>query len=245
MNETERPRFTLRRVFSNQWFRAVSALLLLALLWTAHRFRVRHLQEQEKKFREMVESIPAVAFVTEADGSRAFWNRRWMEYTGAPVEQSLLEGWQQAVHPDELTRVLDKWRTAVATVEPLDYEARCRGSDGVYRWFQVRATPLRDNGGKVTKWCGVATDIEDRKRADELQSELAHMDRVTVLGELAASISHELKQPLTASMINARTSLRWLRGEQPNVQEAREAIERIVQDGGRATEIIDLTRALH
>ena len=212
-------RFTLRpRFFQTNWFRALSAILLLALLWTAHRFRVRHLQKQEKKFREMVESIPAVAFVTEADGSRAFWNRRWVEYTGAPVEQSLRDGWQQAVHPDELTRVLDKWRTAVATVEPLDYEARFRGSDGVYRWFQVRATPLRDHGGKVTKWCGVATDIEDRKRADELQSELAHMDRVTVLGELAASISHELKQPLTASMINARTSLRWLGGEQPNVR---------------------------
>jgi PAS domain-containing protein len=70
-----------------------------------------------------------------------------VEYTGATVEQSLQDGWQQAVHPDELTRALDKWRTAVATVEPLDYEARFRGSDGAYRWFQVRATPLRDDGG--------------------------------------------------------------------------------------------------
>jgi PAS domain S-box-containing protein len=239
-------RFTLRpRFFQTNWFRAVSAVLLLALLWTAHRFRVRHLQEQERKFREMVESIPAVAFVTEADGHRAFWNRRWVEYTGATVDESLRGGWQQAVHPDDLTRVVDKWRAAVRTIEPLDYEARVRRSDGVYRWFQVRATPLRDHGGKVTKWCGVATDIEDRKRADELQSELAHMDRVTVLGELAASISHELKQPLTASMINARTSLRWLRADEPNVEEAREAIERIVQDGGRATEIIDRLRALY
>jgi PAS domain S-box-containing protein len=239
-------RFTLRpHFYQTNWFRAVSAMLLLALLWTAHRFRVRHLQEQEKKFREMVESIPAVAFVTEADGRRAFSNRRWVEYTGAPVEQSLRDGWQQAVHPDELDRVLDKWRTALATVEPLDYEARFRRSDGVYRWFHVRATPLRDHGGKVTKWCGVATDIEDRKRAEELQSELAHIDRVTMLGELVASMSHELKQPLTASMINARTSLRWLRREQPNVQEASEAIERIVQDGARATEIIDRLRALY
>ena len=239
-------RFKLRpRFFQTNWFRVVSVVLLLALFWTAHRFRVRHLNEQEKKFREMVESIPAVAFVTDADGRHAFWNRRWAEYTGASVGQSLREGWVDAVHPDELPRVLEKWQAAVAAVEPLDYEARFRRSDGVYRWFQVRATPLRDHGEKVTKWCGVATDIEDRKRADELQSELAHMDRVTVLGELAASISHELKQPLTASMINARTSLRWLRGEQPNVQEAREALERIVEDGGRATEIINRLRALY
>ena len=239
-------RFTLRpRFFQTTWFRVLSAILLLSLLWTAHRFRVRHLEEQEKKFREMVESIPAVAFVTDPDGRRAFWNRRWVEYSGATVEESRRGEWQHAVHPDDITRVIDKWRTAVATAEPLEYEARLRRKDGVYRWFQVRATPLRDNAGKVTKWCGVATDIEDRKRADELQSELAHMDRVTVLGELAASISHELKQPLTASMINARTSLRWLRADEPNVEEAREAIERIVQDGGRATEIIDRLRALY
>jgi PAS domain S-box-containing protein len=238
--------FTLQpHFFQTTWFRVVSAILLLALVWTAHRFRVRHLQEEEKKFREMVESIPAVAFVTEADGRRAFWNRRWVEYTGVPLEQSLLDGWQQAIHPDDLPRVLDKWRTATATIEPLDYEARCRRSDGVYRWFQVRATPLRDHSGKVTKWCGVATDIEDRKRADELQSELAHMDRVTMLGEMAASISHELKQPLTASLINAQTSLRWLRREQPDVHEATEAIERIVEDGTRATDIIDRLRALY
>jgi len=239
-------RFTLRpRFFQTNWFRAVSAMLLLSLLWTAHRFRIRQLQEREKKFREMVESIPAVAFVTEADGRRAFWNRRWAEYTGVPVEQSLRDGWQQAVHPNDLTRVLDKWQTAVAAAEPVDYEARVRGSDGVYRWFRVRATPLRDHGGKVTKWCGVATDIEDRKRADELQSELAHIDRVTMLGEMAASISHELKQPLTASLINAQTSLRWLRREEPDLYEASAAIERIVQDGTRATEIIDRLRALY
>jgi PAS domain S-box-containing protein len=239
-------RFTLQpHFFQTNWFRAISAMLLLALLWTAHRFRVRHLEAQEKKFREMVESIPAVAFVTDADGGRAFWNRRWAEYSGMSPEQSLRDEWQQAIHPDDVTRVLDKWRTAVATVEPLEYEARLRGSDAVYRWFQVRATPLRDQGGKVTKWCGVATDIEDRKRADELQSELAHIDRVTVLGEMAASISHELKQPLTASLINAQTSLRWLRREQPDVHEASEAIDRIVQDGTRATEIIDRLRALY
>jgi PAS domain S-box-containing protein len=239
-------RFTLQpHFFQTGWFRAVSVLLLLALLWTAHRFRVRHLEAQERKFRELVESIPAVAFVTDADGRRTFWNHRWVESTGLPVEQSLGDGWQQAVFPDELPRVRDKWRTAVATGEPLDYEARVRGTDGVYRWFQVRAAPLRDPGGKVTKWCGVATDIEDRKRADELQSELAHVGRVTMLGEMAASISHELKQPLTASLINAQTSLRWLRLEQPDVREASEAIERIVQDGTRAAEIIDRLRALY
>jgi signal transduction histidine kinase len=213
--------------------------MLFLALWTAHRFRVRHLQKQEKKFRGnggvdsgggVRDGVPmAVVHSGTAAGT-------------VPVEQALLtDGSRGTSGP---TRVLDKWRTAVATAEPLDYEARARGSDGVYRWFQVRATPLRDHGGKVTKWCGVATDIEDRKRADELQSELAHIDRVTMLGEMAAAISHELKQPLTASLINAQTSLRWLRREQPGVHEASGDREDRV-DGTRATDIIDRLRALY
>lgn len=81
------------------------------------------------------------------------------------------------------------------------------GPDGSYRWFQTRAQPLRDKRGKIVKWCAVATDIEDRKRAEQLQSDLTHVNRVSTLGELAASISHELKQPITASIITAKTGL--------------------------------------
>jgi signal transduction histidine kinase len=120
-----------------------------------------------------------------------------------------------------------------------------RGVDGEYRWFQTRARPLRDKRGKVVKWCGVATDIEDRKRAEQLQAELAHSNRVSMLGELAASIAHELKQPITGAMANARASLRWLNREQPDVQEACDAIGRIVRDGTRASEIIDRLRSLY
>ena len=99
--------------------------------------------------------------------------------------------------------------------------------------------------GKILKWYGITTDIEDRKRAEQLQSDLAHMNRVTTLGELAASISHELKQPIAAAITNASAGLRWLRRNQPNVEEAGEAIERIVKDGTRAAEIIDRLRSLY
>jgi signal transduction histidine kinase len=109
----------------------------------------------------------------------------------------------------------------------------------------VRALPLSDKHGKRIKWCGVAIDIEDRKRAEQLEADLAHVNRLTVLGELAASISHELKQPLAATLTNAQTSLRWLRREQPDVGEATGAIERIMQAGARATEIIDRMRSLY
>lgn len=239
-------RFTLLpHFYQTYWFRALGAIALVALLWTAHLRRVRHLQEQERKFREAIDTIPALAFIALPGGSRTFVNRPWVDYTGQTVEQAMGDGWQASVHPDDLKRVREKWRTAVAGTEPLDFELRYRRADGEYRWFHVRALPLREKQGKQLKWCGVAVDIEDRKRAEQLEADLAHVNRVTLLGELAASISHELKQPLAAAITYARTSLRWLRREQPDVEEATAAIERIVQAGARATEIIDRMRALY
>jgi signal transduction histidine kinase len=139
----------------------------------------------------------------------------------------------------------EKWRVSVASGEPFENEARYRRADGEYRWFLVRAVPLRDGGGKVRRWYGTKTDIEDRKRAEQLQSDLAHVNRVTTLGELAASISHELKQPITATMTNANTGLRWLERDQPDVEEIGAALNRIVKDGARATDIIDRLRSLY
>ena len=98
----------------------------------------------------------------------------------------------EAIHPDDLKRVLERWRAAEGSAQPLAYETRMRrGSDGAYRWFQTRARPLVDRRGEVVRWCAVATDIEDRKQAEELQAELAYVNRVSTLGELASSISHE------------------------------------------------------
>ena len=137
----------------------------------------------------------------------------------------------------------------MATGEPLENEVRFRGADGEYRWFLVRAVPLRDAHGKIIKWYGTSTDIEDRKRAEQdreaLRADLAHVNRVSMMGELAASISHELKQPIAATVTNARTSLRWLQRDQPDLEEACQAAGRIVEDGKRAADIIDRLRALY
>jgi PAS domain S-box-containing protein len=216
------------------------------LLWAAYRMRVHQLQEQEEKFRDAVETMPALAFVEDPNGNRTFFNKGWLEYTGLSSEQASGSGWQVAVHPDDLKRVTERWRESQTTGEPLDYEGRLRrGSDGSYRWFQTRARPLRDNRGKIVKWCAVATDIQDRKRADQLQADLAHTNRVSMLGELAASISHELKQPITAAMANAQASLRWLNRDQPDLDGARRSAEAIVKDEARAVDIIDRLRSLY
>ena len=227
-------------------FRGLCVLTVFTLLWAGYRTRVHQLQEQEKKFRDAMETMPALAFVADPKGGCIFLNRGWLEYTGLSSEQACGSGWEKAVHPDDLKRITERWRESQATGEPLEYEGRLRrGSDGIYRWFQTRAQPLRDNRGKIVKWCAVANDIEDRKRAEQLQADLAHTNRVSMLGELASSISHELKQPISAAVMDAQASLRWLNRDQPDLDKVRRATAAIVKDGRLAVDIIDRLRSLY
>src|SRR5271157_5451626 len=227
-------------------FRALCVAAFLALLWAAYQLRVRQIEEQEKKFREAVETMPALAFIARSDGYRTFVNRRWVEYTGMTVEQATGSGWEAAVHPDDLEMIIDKRQRLAARGEPVEYEMRLRrGADGEYRWFQTRLAPLRDKRGKLVKWCGVATDIEDRKRAEQLQADLAHTNRVIMLGELTASIAHEVNQPLSGIVSNGSACLRFLARDTPDVEEACEAVRDMVRDGKRAGEIITRLRSLY
>jgi PAS domain S-box-containing protein len=232
--------------YQTMWFHEICIGAFMALLWAVYQLRVHQLQEQEKKFREAVETMPALAFVVDTEGNRTFLNRRWLEYTGLSSEQASGLGWERAVHPDDLNRVLERWRTSQKSGQHLDYEVRLRrGSDGVYRWFQARAEPLHDRRGKIVKWCAVASDIEDRKRAEQLQADLTHANRVSTMGELVASISHELAQPITATTNNAKASLRWLQRDPPDLTQVRKGTESIIEAGAFASEIINRLRSLY
>jgi len=292
------------------------------------------------------------------------------------LEDTAGSGWQSVVHPEDVERHVEKWRASVATGEPFEDETRFRRSDGEYRWFLVRAVPLRDEHGNILKWYGKLTDIEDRKRAEEAlrrseaylaeaqrlthtgswaykpggealywseenfriwgfdpqgrppgletvhqrmhpedrdreveyakkatragrdfvqefrivlpdgtvrhirsvghlvlsasgelvevlgthvdvterkraeealrqaQAALAHVTRLTTMGEMTASIAHEINQPLSGIVSNGSACLRWLAGNPPNLEEARDAARRIVRDGKRAGEVIARIRAL-
>src|SRR6201989_1689895 len=122
---------------------------------------------------------------------------------------------------------------------------RFRRSDGEYRWCLCRAVPLRNKRGKIVKWYGAGTDIQDRKRAEQLQADLAHTNRVSTMGELVASISHELAQPITVTTANAKASLRWLQRAPPELTEVRKGTERIIEAGTLASEIINRLRSLY
>lgn len=236
--------------YQTNWFRALCVAGFLALIWGLHRLNLRQLRQQEKKLRDVIETMPTFAWTALPDGSDDFVNRHWNEFTGLSTEDSVGAGWEAAVHPADLPSHLEKWRASLATGEPFEHEVRYRrGADGQYRWFLSRAVALRDGQGRIVKWYGIATDIEDRKRAEQeretLRADLAHVNRVTTMGELAASLAHEIKQPIAATMTNAKICLRWLQREKPDLGEVRDAAERIWKDGVRAGEIIDRIRALY
>jgi PAS domain S-box-containing protein len=203
------------------------------------------LRREERKFREAIETIPTMAWFAGPDGVLQFVNRRWVEYTGLSQLEKPKEVRKAAVHPDDLDRIEQRLDASKTSGEPVEEELRFRRTDGEYRWFLGRVVPLRDKRGKIVKWYGAATDIQDRKRAEELQAHLAHTNRVSLLGELTASISHELKQPIAAAMANAQASLRWLNPDQPDLDAARRSAEAIVKDQARATDIIDRLRSLY
>src|SRR5271165_2014486 len=207
------------------------------------------IRQSEAELRQLVDVIPQQVFVFDADWSPLFANRRELEYTGLTPREAQSKGAVARIfHPEDLKKLevlRERMRTEGA---PSEMEARIRGKDGEYRWFLIRDNPLRDEQGRVLRWYGTRTDIEDRKRADEAlrkaQADLAHVTRIMTMGELAASIAHEVNQPISGVVINANTCLRWLAADPPNLDEAREAARRIVRDGKRAGDVIARVRAL-
>jgi PAS domain S-box-containing protein len=238
--------------YQTYWFRLSCFTAFIGLLWALHRWRLHRLTGQEKRLRDVVETIPAMTFTALPDGSCTFVNKRWTEYTGLSVEETSGIGWQHAIHPSDVGRHSEKWRVSVATGELFEDEARFRRADGEYRWFLVRGVPLRGRHRRIVRWYGTLTDIEDRKRAEQereklrqLEDDLAHINRVSMLGEMAASLAHEIKQPIAAAMTSANSCIEWLAHEPPNLDRARAAAAKIDKYGNRAAEIIDHIRSMY
>jgi PAS domain S-box-containing protein len=238
--------------YQTRAFRVLLAVSLLLGVWALHRWRIHQLTAREKLLRDVVETIPAMTFTALPDGSATFVNKRWTEYTGLSVEETLGIGWEYAFHPAEVGHLSEKWRFSVATGLLFEDEARLRRADGEYRWFLVRGVPLRHQRGNIVKWYGTLTDIEDHKRAEQererlrqLEEDLAHINRVSMMGEMAASLAHEIKQPIAAAMTSANSCIEWLAHDPPNLERARAAAAKIDKYGNRAAEIIDHVRSLY
>jgi PAS domain S-box-containing protein len=240
-------------LYQMAWFRIACAAILVALVWSGIQLRVHRLRREERRLREVIEGIPAMAFSMHPDGSPDLVNQRWLNYTGLSAAGNGTQGsWETAIHPEDVATHLARWRASLATGDAFENEARHRNAAGEYRWFLVQAAPLRDKHGRIMKWYGALTDIEERKRAEEererlrrLESHLAHTNRMSMLGELTASLAHEINQPIGAVIASAGAGLRWLDRETPELQRAREAITRIKDDGKRAADIIAGLKAFY
>jgi PAS domain S-box-containing protein len=357
---------------------ALAAFLTTSVIITGLTAKMRSSAEKARASqRALVDAIPALVWSTLPDGSLDFINRRWEEL-GLSLEDLQGSQWVALIHPDERSQVVDKWHAAMETGTPYENIERVRRADGEYRWFLSRAAPLRDESGKVVKWFGADTDIEDQRRAEaalreseqrfrdyaetasdwlwetgpdhrylrisehpdqrgvappkrigsarwhyatdiesepekwrlhratldarqpfrdfmfstthgdgstiyiqssgkpffaangdflgyrgvstdvtatvradqaedalrQARRELAHVSRLTALGQLTASITHEVNQPLGALVAEAEACLRWLDHGTPNLDEARQNVQRIINNGHRASEVIRRVRAL-
>jgi PAS domain S-box-containing protein len=334
------------------------------------------IKKSEDRLRLVIDTIPTLVWRATPEGIPDFLNQPSLDYTGISLDNAAV-GWPRSFHPDDKKMMLQKWQRIRESGMPGELEARLRRQDGEYRWFLLRAEPLRDEAGNIVKWYGSATDIEDRKRTEvalreseqrfrdyaetasdwlweagpdhrvtrisehvsdigflpsglaglsrwdiatdiesepekwrmhramidahqpfrdfvytvnragspmyvrtsgkpffdargnflgyrgtgtditatiradhaeqalrKAQAELAHVTRVTTLGELTASIAHEVNQPLAAVVANAEACLRWLDRETPDLAAARRSVEWVINDGTRASQVIRRVRAL-
>jgi len=126
------------------------------------------MKKSEGQLRMMIDKISTLAWSCRPDGTAEFLNQRWLDYTGLSLEEALGWGWKVAIYPEDQEKLMATWLGLLTSGEPGEEEARLRRFDGEYRWFLFRAVPVRDGQGKVVRWYGTNTDIEDRKRAESL-----------------------------------------------------------------------------
>src|SRR5882762_377216 len=160
---------------------------------TAAKAAEERIRRNERELRTTIETIPALVSSTLPDGSLDFISQSWLDYVGCSKEEILGEGWKPTIHPEDLDSVVNNWQAALAAGEPLEMEARFRRADGKYRWFLVRAAPLRDEKGNIVKWYVTIFDIEDRKQAEEKlrrsEAYLAEGQRLTHTGSWAMNVA--------------------------------------------------------
>jgi len=331
-------------------------------------------QSNERNLSLIINTMPILAWSARPDGSAEFFNQHYLDYVGLPLEKLQGWGWAVAVHPDDLSALIETWRSTMSAGKPTEGEARLRRFDGEYRWFLFRANPMHNESGEIAKWYGTNTDINDRKRAEaelkesylrlteaqrlsktgsfitdlvaddhnwseetfrifefapltkitvqmirdmiypedlppfdsmiaramtgkdvdfsfrfvtsrgavkhirgmarviehiagrplfigalqdvtdskiaeealnRARSDLAHVARVTTLNALTASIAHEINQPLSGIITNANTGLWLLSTDPPDLDGAREAAQRTIRDGNRASDVIKRLRTLY
>ncbi|TDU66116.1 PAS domain S-box-containing protein [Prosthecobacter fusiformis] len=164
--------------------------------------------ELKEPFQLAIDTIPGLVWSAQPDGHIDFLNQRWRDYTGMTLAEACGWGWQAAIPPEDLAGLMEYWKGVLASGAPGETEARLRGADGVNRWFLFRAVPLYDEAGKLIKWYGTNTDIQDRKWAEALLAGekrilemISRWEPVPVLMETLCHVVEEISEEIICSIL--------------------------------------------
>ena len=211
------------------------------------RIAERALQASERQLRLITETIPAILTTRTADGHLEYANQHLVDYTGKSV-QELVQAGLALVHPDDRESFSEVWHQSIGSGRSFEITYRLRRFDGIYRWFQSRGEPLKDSSGRVLRWYDLVIDIDDSKALEDTlrdtRARLARNSQIMAVAELAASIAHEINQPLSSVVANGHACQTWLASEPPNIERARITVERIVRDAKGTAGVVRTIRSL-
>jgi PAS domain S-box-containing protein len=215
---------------------------------TAQKEAEKQAQESERRFLLMANSAPVLIWASGPDKLCTFFNKPWLEFTGRTLEQELGTGWTECVHPEDLAVCLKTYTTAFDARRSFTVEYRLRRYDGEYRWLIDHGVPRSDDDGNFAGYIGSCMDVTERRNAEadahRARQELAHMSRVSTLGQLAGSLAHELNQPLSAILSNAQAAQHLLQASPAGLGEVQEILKDIVEQDRRAGEMILRMRSM-
>jgi PAS domain S-box-containing protein len=211
-----------------------------------HKRAQEALRKSERSARSAIDGIAGLFAILAPNGEPETVNRELLNYFGRSFEELRNWGTTDTVHPEDLPRVLELNEKGLVSGLPFNFELRLRRFDGEYRSFETRVVPIRDDSGRIERWYNLLTDIEDRTRAqarlEQMGWDLARTNRVSMMGELAASLSHEITQPIASARNNASATQNFLDMQPPDLSEVRAALSCIVGDIKRAGDIVDRIR---
>jgi PAS domain S-box-containing protein len=233
---------------------AVALPLAMAIVgagWVFERGRRRRAEAEAREHeaqRAIVNEAPVMIWRTAVDKHCDFVNPSWLAFTGRALSQELGNGWLQGVHPDDRAGCFHSYETAFDARLPCRMEYRLRRFEGEYRWVLDLGTPRYDSTGEFAGYIGCCFDITDWKQAERAlelaRAEITRVSRLTALGEYAAALSHELRQPLAAMIMNASAGLSHLDHGTHDHEALREIFADVVRAGHRAEEVIRRNREL-
>jgi PAS domain S-box-containing protein len=205
------------------------------------------LRESEARFRLVADSAPVMIWMSGTDKLCTYFNKPWLDFTRRSIDRELGNGWAEGVHPEDLRSCMVTYTQSFDRREEFRMEYRLRRHDGEYRWVLDIGVPRSNADGSFAGYIGSCIDVTEQRLAEEqlhqAQAELAHVTRAVAMGEVVASIAHEVNQPLTGVVTNGNFALRELASGTTNLEKVREAIAEIVEDGMRASAIISRIRA--